>query len=300
MVEAISLINNSINNNTIGSTQLDINMDNRAYVLTSIDWGAIQSTRKTYKFINQIGVYVTGTTLESRDISIIGYVVGDTYEQLKTRKRFLNQFVNPLQMLSLVYEDYMIDGIPDTTIKYGTDLAENNEVMCKFMIDLFCPDPMFYTRDTREVILADWIPKFHFPLIIPKTKGIIMGLRSQSTIITVNNPGMLETGLTATFYARGTVVNPSITNIATQKKIQFAHTMQPGETLEVTTYTNRKAVRKYIGESSENAFNLIDFESNEFIQLILGENPLRYNADEGISNLEVTIQFKPQYLEVQE
>lgn len=300
MVEAITLINNSLNNNVSGGTQLSINMNNRAYVLQSIDWGAIQSTRKTYKFINQIGVYVTGTTLESRDISIVGWVVGDTYEQLKARKRFLNQFVNPLQQLSMVYDDYIITGIPDTTISYGTDESENNEVMCKFMIDLFCPDPMFYTKVTKEAVLADWIPKFHFPLVIPKNKGIIMGLRSQSTIITVNNPGMIETGMTARFYARGTVTNPSLTNIATQKKIQFSYTMQPGETLEVTTYTNKKAVRKTTGESSVNAFNLIDFETNDFIQLQPGDNPLRYNADDGVSNLEVNIQFKPQYLEVQE
>lgn len=300
MVEAITLVNNNLNNNISGGTQLDINMNNRAYVLQSVDWGAIQSTRKTYKFINQIGVYVTGTTLESRDISIIGWVVGDTHEQLKARKKFLNQFVNPLQKLTMRYESYIIEGIPDTTISYGTTQAENNEVMCKFMIDLFCPDPMFYTATTRQVVLADWIPKFRFPLTIPKNKGIIMGLRSQSTIITVNNPGMIETGMTITFYARGTVVNPSLTSIKTQKKVQFAYTMQPGESLEVTTYTNRKAVRKLTGESSVNAFNLIDFESNDFIQLELGDNPLRYNADEGISNLEVTVQYKPQYLEVQE
>lgn len=300
MVEAITLVNDNLNNNTPGGTKLDINMSNRAYVLDSIDWGAVQSTRKTYKFINQIGVYVTGTTLESRDISIVGWVVGDTQDQLKTRKRFLNQFINPLQQISMLYNGYMITGIPDTTITYGKDEAENNEVMCKFMIDLFCPDPMFYTAVTKEAVLADWIPKFHFPLIIPKKKGIIMGLRSQSTVITVNNPGMLETGMTVKFYARGTVVNPSLTNIATQKKIQFAYTMQPGETLEVTTYTNRKAVRKYAGGTSVNAFNLIDFETNEFIQLQPGDNPLRYNAEDGVSNLEVNIQFKPQYLEVQE
>lgn len=300
MVEAITLINESIGSSTSGGAQLDLNMHNYAYVLESVDWGAIQSTRKTYKFINQIGVYVTGTTLESRDVSIVGWVVGDTYDELKTRKRFLNQFVSPLQQLSLIYENYAISGIPDTTIVYGTTEETNNEVMCKFMITLFCPDPMFYTAKPIKINQANYNPKFHFPLVIPKNKGIIMGLKSQSTIITVNNPGMISTGMKVSFYAQGSVKNPSLTNIATQEKIQFAYTMQPEETLEVTTYTNRKSVIKYTKDSIVNGFNLIDFETNSFIQLVLGDNPLRPNADEGLSNLRLRIEFKPQYLEVQE
>lgn len=299
MVDSIVLINKSFNNQNM-VTELQINQNNRKYVLDYIDWGAIQSTRKTYKFINQIGVYVTGTTLESRDIAITGWVVADTYAQMKERKRFLNNFVNPLQQLTLVYNDYSIDGIPDTTIKYGSDYKDNNEVVCKFVIDLFCPDPLFYTSQPKQASIADWLPKFHFPLVIPQNDGIIMGLRSPSVIITVNNPGTIETGMTVIFHARGTIVDPYLININTQKQIKFEHTMEPGETLEVTTYVNRKAAKKISGGVTTNAFNYLDFENNEFIQLAPGDNYLRYGASSGISNLEIKIEYRPQYQEVQE
>ena len=74
MVESIVLVNKSL------GTSLPINMATRDYVLENVDWGAIESSNKSYKFINQVGVYVTGTTLESRTISILGWVVADTIE----------------------------------------------------------------------------------------------------------------------------------------------------------------------------------------------------------------------------
>ena len=131
MVESIVLVNKSL------GTSLPINMATRDYVLENVDWGAIESSNKSYKFINQVGVYVTGTTLESRTISILGWVVADTIEDMKRRKKFLNSFVNPLQRIDLQYNEYRIEGIPETSIKYGSEMPENNEVMCKFLINLF-------------------------------------------------------------------------------------------------------------------------------------------------------------------
>lgn len=299
MVDSITLVNKNFNNQNM-VTELPINQSNRKYVLDYIDWGAIQSSRKTYKFINQIGVYVTGTTLESRDISISGWVVADTEAQMRSRKQFLNNFVNPLQSLTLVYNDYSIDGIPDSTIKYGSSYKDNNEVICRFVIDLFCPDPLFYTSVSQQASIADWVPKFHFPLTIPKDTGIIMGLRSPSVIIRINNPGTMETGIKVTFHARGTVTDPYLMNINTQKQIKFDHSMIPNETLEVTTHINKKSVRKTMGDVTTNAFNLLDFENNEFIQLAPGDNYLRYGAADGMGNLEIKVEYKPQYQEVQE
>lgn len=299
MVDSIVLINRNYNNRN-AATELPINQSNREYVLDYIDWGAVQSTRKTYKFINQIGVYVTGTTLESRDIAITGWVVADTPEQMKIRKKFLNNFINPLQELELVYNEYTIKGIPDTTVKYATDYKENNEVLCKFVVDLFCPDPLFFSSQAKQAMIADWLPKFKFPLIIPKDKGIIIGLRSPSVIITINNEGTIDTGMTITFHARGTVVNPYLVNINTQKQIKFDHTMEPDETLIVTTQINQKSVQKVTSGTTINVFNYLDFENNEFIQLTPGENYLRYGASDGIDNLEIRIEYRPQYQEVQE
>lgn len=576
MVESIVLVNKSL------GTSLPINMATRDYVLENVDWGAIESSNKSYKFINQVGVYVTGTTLESRTISILGWVVADTIDDMKRRKKFLNSFVNPLQRIDLQYNEYRIEGIPETSIKYGSEMPENNEVMCKFLINLFCPDPMFYTQNGSYVSVANWAPKFRFPLIIPsgnyvvygdtpqggttenpvkltgiseftiknqlyqpklvrplrrvdqvKDKlqtcfksvhdkrvvldgtedwnwndsgawayiykflldnntgiapacshyqgtgaivpaasqvainefgsliikdpawrsvadakaylaaqkaagtpvicyyqstaydgtngldvclteyqtgfveldgtehwvqgtgsnagyleasilkntneshlavssiasfkyqyggngvfvtagvkvifgavigsaytvdtwksyltaqkaagtpvqvayqlatpevyatdpikigghGIIMGLRSPSTIATIINTGTLPCGFIITFQASGTVENPKIIDINTQEYIRLSHTMQAGEVIRISTLDNNKTVRQIIGEDSINAFNFLDFANSTFLQLAVGINYLRYDADSGLDNLSVEFKFDPRYLEVQE
>lgn len=585
MVESIVLVNKSL------GTSLPINMATRDYVLENVDWGAIESSNKSYKFINQFGVYVTGTTLESRTISILGWVVADTIDDMKRRKKFLNSFVNPLQRVDLQYNEYRIEGIPETSIKYGSEMPENNEVMCKFLINLFCPDPMFYTQNGSYVSVANWAPKFRFPLIIPsgnyvvygdtpqetgtpenpveltgvseftvknqlyrpelvrplrrvgqvKDKlqtcfksvydkrivldgteiwteytdknwqgagyhvyrfhnadalisqyiasnkypsrrgssnfkgtlgvasggqsilfsvveqktvddwkaylaaqkkagtpliiyrqstaydgtngldiclteyqtgfveldgteashifdgmfyldlsaawptpanrvngvcshypygtygkgkigltdngaavvynpngdytgdegglanwkaylaaqkeagtpvqvayqlataevyaddplkigghGIIMGLRSPSAIATITNTGTLPCGFIITFQASGTVENPKIIDINTQEYIRLSHTMQAGEVIRISTLDNNKTVRQIIGEDSINAFNFLDFANSTFLQLAVGINYLRYDADSGLDNLSVEFKFDPRYLEVQE
>ena len=38
------------------------------YVLNSVDWGVVESTHHSYKYVNQIGVYVTGSSLETRKV----------------------------------------------------------------------------------------------------------------------------------------------------------------------------------------------------------------------------------------
>lgn len=292
MIESIVLENLSI------GTSLPINISNREYVLDSADFGTIQSSRNTYKYINQVGVYVTGTTLESRTINIIGWVVADSQADMTRRKNFLNRFVNPLQQLRLHYEEYQIDGLPTKTISYGTDINTNNEVLCKFMISLFCPDPLFHTENGTNVLIADWLPKFHFPLIIPKDKGIIMGLRSPASITTLNNDGSMPCGFVVTFEASGTVKNPYILNILTQEKIRLVETMEAGETLRVSTVPNNKTVKKISDGVETNAFNLLDLSST-FFSLPVGETYIRYGAEEGVVNLSVEVYYDTGYLEVQ-
>lgn len=292
MIESIVLENLSI------GTSLPINISNREYVLDSVDFGTIQSSRNTYKYINQVGVYVTGTTLESRPINIIGWVVADSQADMTRRKNFLNRFVNPLQQLRLHYEEYQIDGLPTKTISYGTDISTNNEVLCKFMISLFCPDPLFHTENGTNVLIADWLPKFHFPLIIPKDKGIIMGLRSPASIATLNNDGSMPCGFVVTFEASGTVKNPYILNILTQEKIRLVETMEAGETLRVSTVPNNKTVKKISNGVETNAFNLLDLSST-FFSLPVGETYIRYGAEEGVVNLSVNVYYDTGYLEVQ-
>lgn len=294
MVESIILTNEALD------ASLLISMSVKDYILKSVDWGVVQSSRTTYKFINEVGELVTNVTLESRSVSIVGWVIASTQSDLTRRKKFLNRFVNPLHKIILRYEDFVVEGIADTSIRYGVEEAENNEVMCKFMIDLFCPDPMFRNETAGNVVMADWIPQFHFPLVIPEDTGIIMGLRTPSSIVAIENDGDTDCGFVVVFQATGTVTNPYIILIDTQEMIKLDTVMEAGEVIEVSTIVNKKTVTKIKGDAKINAFDIYNFEESTLFKLRVGTNNIRYGADENVENLLVNVRYSPEYLEVQE
>jgi len=270
------------------------------YILEEIDWGQVDSQRQSYKFIGQTGVIVTSSTLETRQISITGWVVSDTAASMTARKRILNGFFSPLHLIDVTTDTgYKISGLPTSSIVYPTDIKTNNDILCKFMVTLFCPDPMFHLQQENTVNIANWLPKFRFPLIIPKDTGIIMGLRSPSLIVNVANDGHIECGITIVFTARGKVVNPSLVNVNTQEMLKVNKTLHSGESITVVTTDNNKSVQFTSEGVTQAAFQLLDFEDSVFLKLRRGDNLMRYNADDGLDNLDVRIIYSPSYLEVQ-
>ena len=101
----------------------------------------------------------------------------------------------------------------------------------------------------------------------------------------------------AEFKALATLTNPSILNVNTQEFIKINKTMVAGEVLTVTTHFGAKKVESVLNGVTTNAFNYIDFGST-FLQLDVGDNLMRYDADTNLDNLEVSIYYTPQFLGV--
>lgn len=298
MVENITL------KNLTTSAVLELDMVTTPYyILDNVDWGQIGSTHHSYKYINQIGVYVTGTSLETRDIAITGWVIADTERQMDDRKRMLNSFVNPQQLIEIEYKQYRLNFLPDNSIKYGTTIKENNEVMCKFKIDGIAPDPLFKEDHEDRVAAATTKGLFHFPLIINKTEQspptIMFGLREPSLIINVYNSGAVATGMRLVFKATGTVVGPTFINVKTQKYFKINKTLVAGEEVEINTNTGERKITGRLNGVESNYFKYMDLNST-FLQLEKGDNLFRYDADENLDGLEAYVYFNNRYLEVQE
>lgn len=273
------------------------------YVLNSVDWGAVESTHHSYKYVNQIGVYVTGTSLETRSVDISGWVIASTEREMTNRKTILNRFFNPQQAVDLFYKDYVLRFLPNTSVRYSTAIAENNEVVCKFKVEGYCPDPLFAEQAESKVAAASTIGLFHFPLIMSKTPtppgGIVFGVRQPSLIVAITNSGAVSIGMKVVFKANGTLSNPSIINVNTQKYFKVNKTMQAGEVIEIDTIIGEKKVQGTLNGVTSNYFKYRDLDS-EWLQLAVGDNLFRYDADENVGNLEVYIYFNNKYLEVQE
>lgn len=273
------------------------------FILNSVDWGAVESTHHSFKYVNQIGVYVTGTSLETRSVTIQGWVIAENESLMTIRKTTLNRFFNPQQAVDLFYKDYVLRFLPNTSIRYSATIAENNEVICKFKVEGYCPDPLFSEQVENKVAAASTQPMFHFPLIISETPnppgGIIFGLRQPSLIVTVTNNGAVDVGMKIVFRASGTLTNPSLIEVNTQKFFKVNKTMVAGEEITIDTIIGEKKIEGYLNGITSNYFKYRDLDS-EWLQLKVGDNLFRYDADQNVGNLEVYIYYNNKYLEVQE
>lgn len=273
------------------------------YILKSVDWGVIKGTHNTYKYLNQIGVSVNNTSLGTRDIAIEGWVVAKHERDMTKKKATLNAFINPQEPLDLLYDDYKIQFNPDNTVKYSINYAENNDVICKFQIVGTAHDPMFVDSIENRLNFATTTAGFHFPLVIsPQLPegGVVFGSRTDSLIATVINKGSVPTGMRIVLKAKGSVSNPKLINVETQEQLLISKDLVAEEEIEINTIVGSKRVRGRIGETSPftNYFVYKTLDST-WLQLAVGKNMFRYDADEGLDNLEVFVYFQNRFLEVQ-
>lgn len=293
------MIDSLVLTNTVTLQSVLLDKDNSELVLDEADLGTVEGTHHSYKYVSQVGVYIDSTTLEQRVVAISGWVIGNTYDELKANKGVLNKLINPLHTVEVIVQDkYKLDFKPDFSVKYSASYEENNEVLCKFLIQGTCADPMFTTKDKQTALIASIIPKFRFPLVIPQNNGILMGLREPSLLATLNNGGDIDTGLLITFSCTSTVTNPSLLNVDTREFIKINKTMSAGEQIIVSTGSGEKYIKGIVSGEESNYFKYMDFDST-WLQLHTGENILKYDADDNVDGLEVLISFLPKYLEVQ-
>ena len=273
------------------------------YILKSVDWGSIIGTHHSSKYVNQVGESITNTSLGTRPIKIEGWIVADDEKHMTLLKRKLNSFVNPQEVITLFYSEYKINFAPDETVKYSASTDENNEIFCKFQIDGTASNPLFSDDFETMSSFVTTTPSFHFPLILSPSlpdKGIIFGKRSASLIVNLANEGSIAVGMKIVFKANGTIVNPSLMNVNTQEEFTINKTLVDGEEIEITTSIGEKGVRGKIGNGDYTNYFMYKSIDSSWLQLEVGDNLFRYDAEDGIENLDVFVYFYNQYLEVQE
>lgn len=273
------------------------------FVLKSVDWGVVTGTHHSYKYVNQVGVTVTNTSLGTRAITIEGWIVAQEEKQMTYLKGVLNAFINPQEEIDLFYSDYVIRFKPDESVRYSPAFAENNDAFAKFQIVGTAANPMFSEAAENKSIFASTVAAFHFPLIISRSLeegGVVFGKRTGSLIASAYNSGAVAVGMRIVFKANGSITNPSLINVNTLEEFKINKTLIAGEEIEINTNIGKKSVRGKIGnEDFHNYYMYKDIDS-PWLKLEVGDNLFRYSADEGIENLDVFVYFSNQFLEVQE
>lgn len=224
--------------------------------------------------------------------------------KLKRENRDINRaklikVLNPKLKGKLIYSNTDTNVIKyiDCRIEKSPDPVK--DFISTFQISFICNDPYWKDMANTKFNIARWVGDFRFPhFIIPG--GITMGHRQPSLIVNAINNGDIKTGMIIEFIAHGTLKNPSLFNVNTRESIKINKSMDPGEVITIDTNFGRKKIESSLNGVKTNILNYLDLAGggSTFLQLDTGDNLLRYDADENLSNLEVNIYFNPGYLGV--
>jgi Phage tail protein len=272
------------------------------YILSAIDGlGDVAARNTTQKSSNQDGTTLVDSSLEERFITLKISMFATTLTQLSIERQKISSVFNPKLgegLFQYIYGDEIkiINAASEHVPIFpsGKDNRLGNYQLVA--ITLCCPNPYFRNVADKKTEIAYWEPLFSFPLEI-ESDGIEMGVRSPSLIVNVLNDGHVDTGMIIQFKALGTVVKPSLVNVNTGEYFKINRTLTAGEVITVNTNRGKKRIESDINGVKTNIFNKIVLGS-KFLQLDIGDNLFRYDAEEYLEALEVNIYHSPQFVGV--
>lgn len=257
----------------------------------------LQVRNVTAQGFDQDGASLLNSYVLPRDMEIAGQLqAATTYQMQNLRDKLLNIFL-PKRELTITHHYGGITRCITAHVAKSPqfDFSQVSTVQ-NYFISLTAAEP--YWRDKNETLvqIANVIGKFHFPLIIPKGRGVCFGVKQKSRIVDVVNKSSIKVGMKIIFIANGTVSNPLLFNINTRKYIKLLCSMEAGEQITVETGQNNTVTREKNG-LTEDYIGKVDLQGggSTFLELSPGDNILRYGADEGEDMLEARIYFCNKY-----
>ena len=300
----------------INSNNKSIEFGNAApFLITTVDGlGSPQNEMTTQKSPYQDGVTVTGSSLGPRNIVLEGKIIGGTVYR-NTLLSVFNPKLDGKLIIDLGNEQRQIECKVEQAPYFSSDRGKHHQ---DFSISLIAPNPYWRDISNKETDLVKWIPNLEFidegffteqsentwietgdPFEEFESgfgigEGIEFGYRETNQIIEIENIGDVETPLKVIFRAVGSVVNPLIQDMETREQIKIKGTLQTGDELVVTTEQGNKNVFL----NGEKAMHYYNYLESTWLQLNQGMNLIKYDADEGINNLECRILYTSQYVGV--
>lgn len=238
----------------------------------------------------QDGANVTSVKVEPREITVEGDIDKNANEDVN--RDFLIRFFNPHSK----GEMFITRNNISRKIEYKvSDLSFPTNKMYEyidFTLSLECiEDPYFSDSKNKGNYLTLINPHFTFPLAIHKTKGRIMGYKCFNPIMPLQNDGDKETGLEIVITARRGKMDNIKLILNNKEFIKVYTTLQQGDILKINTNPRKKSVTL----NGENIIHKIDRKSL-FFSLKIGKNILKYECDNGETNVDINVLFFRKFL----
>ena len=265
------------------------------YFVTNIDgFSNVINIINSIKSPNQDGATEVNSTLDSRHLTIEGEFL--QAERQRGRNKLIQTF-NPKLSGYLKYENQGVIKQIACRPESVPIISTSTLATVPFIINLFAANPYWQDVTESKTEISTETGNFEFPLEIPP-EGLELSIRTISFITNIYNQGDVDTPIKVKLKAVGTVINPIIENLDTGEFIRIKRTLAEGETLEINTAFGNKRVEVIQPNGSrENVFHYIDYKST-FFSLEGGDNTIKYDAEVGENNLDVSIYYTPNYLGV--
>lgn len=236
--------------------------------------------------INQVGTSIQGNSIPSRLITVYGEIIGGATQ----KKEQLVRTLPPLANLRLTFDNKLyIDGNPEITPKY--ERYPNN---VSFQFSIRCPYPYWRYAEQEATMLAGMGGMFSFPINYSIGNTATVGLhafgrRVDEAYRNVYNSGNVPCPFRVKFRAISALSNPKILDMETRKYIRMKKDMAVGETINIDMIGQTLKITSEINGVVENAFRYFDTNSSVPFPLAVGDNLIRYEADDNREGLNCTI-----------
>ena len=227
--------------------------------------------------IDQVGATIQSANVQPRPVTVSGILVG---EFVKNNKEKLLSVVRPDLMAKFYADDYYLNVRPTST-----PTIDQTAKFSKFQFSVLAAYPYWQKDENAKVNLSTVDYGFKFPWNI--SREYYFGKIVETQFFNIINKGQLPVPFTATFFARGDCVNPKITNANNGKFIAINKSLVAGERVVVEIAHDRTYVTSSVDGDIRGALSL----KSTFNRLDVGDNVLKQEADEGKSQLEVSIDF---------
>lgn len=227
--------------------------------------------------INQVGATIRSKTIQPRPVTISGALFGDNQAAGKDR---LLSVVRP-DIAGKLYADNFYLDVHVT----ATPTIEAVRRGAKFQFSLLAPYPYWRRDDSFSTPLSGIEKLFKFPwnLMQPYRFGQL----TETAFINIINAGQVPVPFTVTFAASGDVSNPRIINAMTGESLKLTKALVAGERLVVEITHDRTYVTSSVDGDCRGALSL---QSNLY-RLSTGDNVLKPEADFGLSNMQIYINY---------
>lgn len=257
---------------------------------------SLESKVKLIPHGQNIGGQISATKVSERFIDFVCVHVNTAQAEIVREQ--LIRFFSPFKKYEIIFNycgtSRKISGVLNERF---SESKRNLWEPMEFSFGFVCADPMFIDVEPFNENMADTIPLMYVcgnqGFAIPN-EGVTLSARRFDEQLSIMNDGDYETGLLINVIAeRGKVINPIIENITTGKYLKLLTVLEKGDKLIINTKRGQHRIE-------QNGVNISHKKErgSSFFKMIVGTNILKYDAENGKTNMDVYPQWSREYFGV--